>query len=132
MKGKTAFFIGWGFLLWLVATIFFRLLGQFLLDPATIALVATTFVLTVPVIAAATYPVYTMWRLGAAERPAAAAFVAIPGMFLDILSLSFFETAFPNLAALPASADALFGAWLLWAYGLILLTGFVPRAPDHL
>ena len=61
-----------------------------------------------------------------ADRPAAAACIALPGMLLDTLSLSFFGSAFPNLHALSASADALFGAWLLWVYGLILLTGVLP------
>lgn len=127
MKGKTVFFVGLGFLLWLVATIFFRLLGQFLLDPASPALVAATFVLTAPVIALAIYPAYAVVGVDAAERPAAAALVVLPGMLLDVLSLFFFGTSFPNLSVLSASADALFGAWLLWAYGLILLSGFFPR-----
>jgi hypothetical protein len=33
MRGKTGF-VRWGLLIWLVAMIFFRFLGQFLLDPA--------------------------------------------------------------------------------------------------
>ena len=127
MKGKTAFFVGLGVLLWLAATIFFRLLGQVLLDPTSPALVAATFVATAPVIGAVIYPAYAAVKVDAAQRPAVAAAVVLPGMLLDVLSLVFFGTAFPNLSALSASSDALFGAWLLWAYGLILFSGFFPR-----
>ena len=49
-------------------------------------------------------------------------------MLLDVLSLSFFETIFPNPFVLSASATAVFGAWLLWAYSLILVTGLSPNS----
>lgn len=128
IKGKTAFFVGWGLALWLGATIFFRLLGHFLLDPANPVLVVVTFVATVPVIAAATYPAYALAKMDSAQghqRSVAAVCIALPGMLLDVLSLSFFSFTFPNLSDL--SAGALFGAWLLWAYSLILSSGFLRR-----
>ena len=90
-------------------------------------LVAATFVSTAPAVAAAVYPGYTTARVDAAERPIAAISVVLPGMLLDVLSLFFVEAAFSNLSMVSTSADALFGAWLLWAYGLILSSGFFPR-----
>ena len=61
--------MGWGFLLWLLAPLSFRVIGQFLLDPGSSALVAATFVLTIPLIAAATYPTYAIMKLTATDRP---------------------------------------------------------------
>lgn len=132
MDGKLSFFVGWGFLLWLIATLFFRIVGQLLLDPGVLALVVATFVLTVPLIAVAVYPAYAFRRLSREDRPPAAICVALPGMLLDVLGLAFFETIFPNLSALSGSTDGVFGAWLLWAYGLILITGIFPRHSERL
>lgn len=125
MRHKVAFFVGWGFLLWLVATIFFRLLGQFLLSAEAPVIVALTFLVTVPLIAAVTYRVYDQRGVEPSERLTAAVCIALPGMLLDVLSFSFFAAAFPNLSEI--SAGALFGAWVLWAYGLILISGLFPR-----
>lgn len=99
-----------------------------MLDPGSSALVAATFVLTIPLIAAATYPTYAIMKLTATDRSAAAVYIALPSMLLDVLSLSFFETIFPNLFVLSTSAAAVFGTWLLWAYSLILVTGLFPNS----
>lgn len=126
MKSRMGYFLGWGVLLWLIATVFFRLVGQLLLNPESFVLVVLTFVVTVPLIAAVTYPVYAKREIVPTERPVAAICIALPGMIVDVVSLSFFGALFPNLYALPGSAGALFGAWMLWAYALILLSGLVP------
>lgn len=91
-------------------------------------LLIVTFVSAVPLIVVVTYPIYTVMKISRSERPAAATLIALPGILLDVLSLSFFGSVFPNLAALSASTDALFGAWVLLAHGLILLSGFFPRS----
>lgn len=83
MSGKVGFFVGWGLLLWLLATLSFRVIGQFLLDPGNSTLVAATFALAVPLIVAATYPVYISRKLTASDRPVAAVCIALPGMLLD-------------------------------------------------
>lgn len=124
---KLSFFVGLGLLLWLLATLFFRVIGQFLLDPGSPVLVVAVFVLTGPLIAGAVYPAYALRNLPDEDRPAAAVCIALPGMLIDVFALAFFGTLFPNLSALSDASDALFGAWLLWAYGLILVTGIFPR-----
>lgn len=98
-----------------------------MLGPGSSALVAATFVLTIPLIAAATYPTYAIMKLTATDRSAVAVYIALPSMLLDVLSLSFFETIFPNLFVLSTLA-AVFGTWLLWAYSLILVTGLFPNS----
>ena len=87
-----------------------------------LALVAL-FALTVPLIAVATYPLYMLRGLDGRGRLVAVVYVVLAGMLLDIFSLSFFGAVFPNLS--PA-AIPYFGAWLLWAYAFILLTGLFP------
>lgn len=113
--------IAWGFLLWMSATILFRLFGQFFLIPGQVFLVLSIFILAIPLIIIATYPYYYFRKISETERLKAAVQIALPGMLLDILSIIYFAKVFPNLTidSLP-----LFASWLLWAYSLILITGF--------
>ncbi|AND39656.1 MULTISPECIES: DUF5367 family protein [Cytobacillus] len=111
----------WGFLLWMSATILFRLFGQTFLIPGQVFLVLSIFILAIPLIIIATYPYYYFREIPETERLKAAVQIALPGMLLDILSIIYFAKVFPNLTndSLP-----LFASWLLWAYSLILITGF--------
>lgn len=112
--------IAWGFLLWMSATILFRLFGQTFLIPGQVFLVLSIFILAIPLIIIATYPYYYFREIPETERLKAAVQIALPGMLLDILSIIYFAKVFPNLTndSLP-----LFASWLLWAYSLILITG---------
>ncbi|MEH7437313.1 DUF5367 domain-containing protein [Neobacillus drentensis] len=111
----------WGILLWLGATIIFRIGGQLFLIPGNHLLIILTFILAVPLIAGTTFPYYR-WFAPATNRVLTAVLIALPGMMFDIFSVLYFEKLFPNL---DPSAESLFSAWLLWAYSLILLSGFV-------
>lgn len=112
--------IAWGFLLWMSATILFRLFGQTFLIPGQVFLVLSIFILAIPLIIIATYPYYYFREIPETEHLKAAVQIALPGMLLDILSIIYFAKVFPNLTndSLP-----LFASWLLWAYSLILITG---------
>lgn len=116
-----SFFVLWGFILWLCGALIFRVTGQFFLNPADQFLLILIFIATIPLIAVATYPVYESKKICFSERPLAAILIALPGMLLDIFSVLFFRSVFPNL--LPA-AITYFSVTLLWGYSLILLTGF--------
>ena len=116
------FFPIWGFLLWLLATIAMRVVGQHLLDPDQPVIATLMFLGTVPLIAVVTVPVYDWRRVNLQDRPSAAILMALPGLVIDVLVLLLFSTIYPNLG----DSGALFGAWLLWAYGLVLITGLLP------
>ena len=121
--GVAWFFLGWGFLIWLVATGVFRLFGQFVLVPGDELRLAVVCVLTVPGIAALMYILYASRELDGRDHLLAAACTVLPGMLLDVFALALFGVFYPNmqLAAAPS-----FGAFLLWAYALVLLTGLFP------
>lgn len=111
----------WGFLLWFSATMLFRFLGQLFLIPGNELLLLITFILAIPLITLATYPYYYWRKIPESERLVASVQIALPGMILDIFSIMYFNKVFPNL-----HIDSLpyFAAWLLWAYSLILISGF--------
>lgn len=111
----------WGFLLWGAATLLFCFFGHLFLIPGNLPIFLLTFLLAVPLIAGATYPYYHVRALSGSKRVIAAVQIAIPGMMLDIFSIFYFKKVFPNLHA---DSLPIFAAWLLWAYSLILISGF--------
>ena len=116
-----------GLLVWLLATVAFRLAGQhFFLDeePAVLALLWLFTIVALFLIATALF----RWRgLNQAQQFEAAALLVIPGMALDALVIEGFATMFPNVNQSSASS---FGAWLLIAYASVLVAAFVPPARD--
>lgn len=116
------FFMTLGILIWLVATIAFRLFGQFILDPTNAMLTIGIFIAMLLLIVMM-YGIYTWKHVSLSDRIKVAMFVALPGMLLDINSVLFFPTVFPNI---DPNANGLFAALMLWGYGLILLSGFLP------
>ncbi|MBD1845428.1 DUF5367 domain-containing protein [Cyanobacteria bacterium FACHB-63] len=117
-------FLGIGFLIWLVATIAFRLIGQYLLDPTNIALSIGLFLATTLSMFIIVTGVYFWQQVKAIERPKAALLIALPGMLLDVGSVLFFPKVFPNI---DPSANVLFAGLMLWGYSSILVTSFLPR-----
>lgn len=117
----------WGFTLWLIATIAFRLFGHWLLG-SPVALLAL-FVAAVPLIYLCTAALYRWRSVNDADRIRCSVCIAVPGMLLDIFSLLFYRHVFPFI---PVEGAVALAAWLMWAYGLILLFGFAPTAKKPL
>ena len=116
------FFLFWGFLVWLGASVMFRFTGQFFFTPDSPALLIVSYILVVPLILVLTLPIYRWKNVNAYQQLKAAIFIALPGMLLDTIALIFFSDIFVNLKP---ETDRIFGSWLLWAYSLILLSGFL-------
>lgn len=117
----------WGVAVWAAVAVFIRLTGHVLLEPGRPLVVVGFFIAVVPLMALVTYPVYRWFGIGAAGRPAAAALMSLPGMFLDVLLVVGAGRTFP---AMTAGAVINFGAILLFGYAVVLLTGFVrPTGP---
>lgn len=122
------FFVLWGCLLALLATSIFRVAGQFFINPEELSLLIFACIATIPLIAATTYPVYAWKKVSDSERPLAAVCIALPGMFLDIFTVSSFQSVFANMSP---TANGYFAGALLWGYSLILLTGFTFKKQTH-
>ncbi|MED4533039.1 DUF5367 family protein [Metabacillus fastidiosus] len=120
------FFYFFGFILWLIATLIFRIAGHYILVPNGLILMMT-FLVTIPLIIIVTFPLYKLKKVDNDDVMKAAVNIALPGMLLDIISLLNFSTVFPNLSA---NGSTYFGAWLLFAYSLILMTGFIKISTD--
>ncbi|MBD1857748.1 MULTISPECIES: DUF5367 family protein [Leptolyngbya] len=117
-------FLGIGVFIWLTATIAFRLIGQFLLDPTNLVLSIGLFLATALVMFVVMTAVYLWRQVKLLDRPKAAMLVALPGMLLDVGSVLSFPTVFPNI---DPNANILFAGLMLWGYASILITGFLPE-----
>ncbi|WP_285397253.1 DUF5367 domain-containing protein [Lysinibacillus sp. fls2-241-R2A-57] len=116
------FFLCWGFGIWLIASAVFRLMGQYFFIFEKPFLMIGAYILAIPLIWLVTVPIYSLKKKSGSKQLQAAICIALPGMLIDAVVLLFFDTIFTNL---PADLDRYFASWLLWAYSLILLTGFI-------
>jgi len=108
-----------GILLWLAATLLFRFWGGELIQPGTI-LIWLSFGLIVPGIPWLMLALFQFRGTAPQDRPKAALLVAVPGMLLDLFTLSFHRFVFPGISE---GNFHLFFVWLMWAYAMILLAG---------
>lgn len=114
-----------GFLIWFSATLVFRWAGHLFFITDNTLFMSLNFLALTIAMPLLMYKLYALRQLSSSQRAIAAICVMLLGMLLDALSVYFFEQVFPNL---PASAGRPFGAWLLWGYGISLLTALIPRS----
>ncbi len=116
------FFVGAGVIVWLVATLLLRLVGQYLLIPGNTYLTIGAFVGVAVLMTALMLLLYRLKSVSNPERLLAAVLFALPGMLLDAGTVLFFTDVFPNMEP---NADTLFAGWLFWGYSVVLLTGII-------
>lgn len=121
------FFFGIGFAVWLLATVIFRMSGQFFFRPDEPLLLALLWLATAAALVLMARFLFSWRALERAQRFEAAALMVLPGMILDAFVTQAFVGFFPNL---PASAAGSFGAWLLLAYASVILAAFLPAEPS--
>jgi len=117
-----ALFLVVGFAIWAGATLVVRLIGHLFFVPENAGLVAGLYIAVAIALPIVAYGFYVWQKLDPSQQIAAAALLVIPGMVADAFVVLFFAQVFPNVSP---TADGLFGAWLLWAYVVVLITGFV-------
>lgn len=113
------FFGGISVLVWLSATLALRLWGQYFFIPDRLSM-AGMFLASIALLPPLIY--FLLQKVQPQQRIEALLWLTIPSMLLDVDTIYFFAQAFPNLS--PAASSA-FGAWLLWSYAIVLITGLV-------
>jgi hypothetical protein len=113
-------YVVYGLILWGVGSVVLRVAGQYLFAIPWIWGVGALTIIGIPFI------VLRVTGRRATTIPArvqATVALALPGMVLDCISVSFAATLFPNI---PASARTFMAGWLLLVYSVALLTPFLP------
>ena len=116
------FFFGMSFLIWLMATVVMRLWGHTFFIPDNNLSMVSSFLFSLTCLPLLVYAIFHWQKVLPRQRQEAAICLAIPGMLLDVVTTYCFAQAFPNV--LP-TADGAFGAWLLWGYAIVLVTGLI-------
>lgn len=114
--------LGVGFLIWFLATLAFRLAGQFFFITDSVAILTVLYIAVIPALTLISIVTFKRFKLSGLENVVAGVLLVIPGMMIDTFIIQFFENIFPNM---PSSNAATFGSWLMWAYATVLLTSLV-------
>ncbi len=111
-----------GFLVWLLATLAFRLAGQFFFLTESPAILSILYLIVIPSMIFLSLFTFKKFNLDGFEKTAAGILLVLPGMLIDTFAIQFFEAIFPNM---PATRAASFGSWLMWAYSIVLVTATI-------
>ncbi len=114
--------LGVGFLIWLAATLAFRLAGQFFFITSSPVILTILYVAVIPVLAFISIITFKKFKLAGPETVVAGVLLVLPGMIIDTFVIQFFKEVFPNMS--PDKA-ATFGSWLMWAYTIVLVTSII-------
>lgn len=115
------FSLVFGFLVWLIATVIFRYWGHAFFYVDNSLLIAALFTGTIPALYILTNWVFKRFKLVGVTKLKSVVLMAISGMFCDVFCLKFHDLVFPHFTSEQA---AVLGAWVLWAYAIVLLFGF--------
>ena len=116
------FFFFMSFLIWLIATLVLRFWGQTFFIPDNNLSMIASFLFSLFFLPPLAYSLFYWQNVEPVVRKDAAICLAIPGMLLDVMATYFFPYFFPNM---PYEANGVFGAWLLWGYAIMLMTGLL-------
>ena len=116
--------IAYGLLIWFEATLMIRFLGNYLLVPGNTLLTVAVFALTVPLVVAIGWFFFAAFRTRPLERAIAAILICAAGLIADAFVFVWIENVFPVMSE---TQGRMFASWLLWAYGIGLLSGVWPR-----
>lgn len=113
-----------GFLVWLSATLLFRLLGQhfFIVDNALLMLFL--YSILIPALGVISTSVFKRLKLDNLESVKSATVMVLPGMLLDTVCIQFFERIFRNM---PEIYSKTFASWLMFAYAIVLIFGLLRK-----
>ncbi len=113
-----------GFAIWLLATIAFRVAGQYFFVTDNPVILTALYLAVVPFLGFVATWVFNKYKLGKLESIQSAVIMVLPGMIFDTFCIEFFAWVFPNL---PETDGATFGSWLMWAYATVLVFGLIRK-----
>jgi hypothetical protein len=113
-----------GFLVWLSATILFRVAGHYFFIVDNALVMAVLYVILIPALGLISTSVFNKLNLNNLESIKSAAIMVLPGMLLDTVCIQFFGNLFPNM---PETYSKTFASWLMFAYSIVLIFGLLRK-----
>lgn len=114
--------IGIVFLIWFLATLAFRVAGQFFFITDSPIVLTSLYLAVIPALSLISIFTFKKFKLIGLENVLAGTLMVLPGMIIDTFVIQFFENIFPNM---PSARAATFGSWLMWAYSTVLVTSVI-------
>lgn len=111
-----------GFSVWLIATLTFRIWGNSFFLIENFFLMTSLFLGTIPILYLLAKWVFNRYKLTRYQRLESTVLMTIPGMVCDVVCLKFHYLVFPKLTI---EQSIVLGAWILWAYVTVLLIGIL-------
>jgi hypothetical protein len=122
MMNYRTFCLGFGFSVWLLATLPFVFWGEVFFVTSNAFVLSAFFIGVVPVLYLLAIWVFSKLKLSGDKVLWASVLMAMPGMILDVACLKFHSIVFPNLTT---EQSVVLGAWILWVHAVVLLIGIV-------
>jgi hypothetical protein len=116
--------LGAGFLVWLSATILFRVAGHYFFLTENLSVMIAMYLLLIPVLGLISTLLFKRFNLNTFESIKSATLMVLPGMFLDTLCIQFFGQIFPNMRERDVGS---FSSWLMFAYSVVLIFGLLRK-----
>ncbi|MEZ0006518.1 ABC-type dipeptide/oligopeptide/nickel transport system permease subunit [Flavobacterium sp. 28YEA47A] len=117
-----------GFLVWLSATILFRVAGHYFFIVDNPLVMVVLYIILIPALGLISTSVFNKFKLDNLESVKSAAIMVLPGMLLDTLCVQFFENLFPNM---PETYSKTFASWLMFAYSIVLIFGLLRKKQEN-
>lgn len=117
-----------GFLVWLSATVLFRVAGHYFFIVDNRLLMVVLYAILIPALGFISTAVFNKFKLNNLESVKSAAIMVLPGMLLDTVCIQFFEKLFPNM---PEIYSKTFASWLMFAYAVVLIFGLLRKKQEN-
>ncbi len=116
--------LGYGFLIWFEATLIIRWLGDLIFAPDNMAWTVGLFAATPALVYAIGWFFFATFQTPRGARAAAAILICAIGLMADAAVIGWIDVVLPGLTP---DQERLFASWIVWAYGIGLLSGLWPR-----
>lgn len=114
----------YGLYIWVQATLTIRWFGDSIFKPDDPVFMAVVFLVSAGLVYGAGYFFYKLFMLNPFQRADAGILICAAGLLADIPVFLYMSFFFPDMTA---AQVPWFAAWVIWGYGIGILTGVVPK-----
>jgi hypothetical protein len=114
----------YGLYIWVQATLTIRWVGDSIFKPDDPLFMVIVFVVSFGLVYGAGYFFFKLFKLNPFQRADAAILICAAGLLADIPVFLYTDFFFPDMTA---EQFPWFAAWVVWGYGVGILTGVFPK-----
>ena len=116
--------MGYGLLIWFEATLIIRWMGDLIFVPESVPWTVGLYAVTPVLVYAVGWSFFWLFQTPRGERAASAILICATGLVANAAVIGWIDFVLPDLST---AQDRLYSSWIVWAYGIGLLSGLWPR-----